>query len=236
MFSLNARKSILFSAILLMATITVAYAQGDSNGSGGGMMGNGPGYRGHMSDYGPGYRGNMPGPGMMGYGYGGPMMGPGMMGYGYGGPMMGPGMMGYGYGGPMMGPGMMGYGYGGRMMGPGMMGYGYGGPMWGPGTNGYGPKLTDDQLAKLDAAREHFFTDTADLRSQIREKQFELRNEMNKDNPDEAKVMQLQKDLSNLNDDFSQKSLQYQLEVRKLVPEQDLGYGYGGGFSGGRCW
>ena len=174
-----------------------------------------------------------------GYGYGGHMMGyggygmgPGMMGYGGNGYGMGPGMMGYGgYGGYGMGPGMMGYGGNGYGMGPGMMGYG-------PWANrGYAPNLSEDQIAKLNAAREHFFDETRDLRGKIQDKQIELRNEFNSDHPDEAKIARLQKDLSKLEGEFDQKSIQYQLEVRKLLPQGNFGNGYGRGYgNGGYGW
>ena len=152
-------------------------------------------------------------------GYGGSMMGYG----GYGGPMMGYGggyMMGYG-GGPMMG-------YGG---GP-MMGYGYGPQMHG---YGYGANLTNEQAAKLDQARERFIKETRALREQIDEKRFALREEFVKENPDEAKVAKLQKELSLLEGQFDLKAVQLQLEMRKLLPEGARSRVFGPGM-GGYCW
>jgi Spy/CpxP family protein refolding chaperone len=148
--------------------------------------------------------------------------------------------MGDGYGGYGMGPGMMGYGgYGGYGMGPGMMGYGgYGGPMmgYGPGPDrGYNANLSDEQRAKLDAAREAFFNDTRQLRDQIQEKRYSLNTELNKENPDTAKIAQVQKELSELDSEFDQKSIAYQLEMRKLLPENDLRAGFGSGFGNGYC-
>ena len=146
-----------------------------------------------------------------------------------------------GYGGYGMGPGMMGYGgYGGYGMGPGMMGYGgYGGHMMGPGSwsdRGYNANLSDEQRDKLDAAREAFFNDTRQLRDQIQEKRYSLNNELNKENPDTSKVTELQKELSKLDSEFDQKSIAYQLEVRKILPENDLRAGFGAGFRNGYCW
>ena len=155
-------------------------------------------------------------------GYGGPMMGYG----GYGGPMMGYN----GYGGHMMGYGgghMRGY-YGG---GP-MMGFGYGPQMRG---YGYGPNLSPEQAAKLDQARERFFKDTSALREKIDENRFALRIEFNKENPDAAKVKQLQKELSQLEGQFDQKAVQFRLEMRKLLPEDARVRGFGPG-PGGYCW
>jgi Spy/CpxP family protein refolding chaperone len=153
-----------------------------------------------------------------GYGYGGRMGG-------YGGYMMGPG-----YGGRMMGPG-----YGGHMMGPGYRGDRMG-PGWGRGNGrgyGYG-NLTDEQRAKIDSAREKFFDETRTLRRELDEKGFELRQELNRENPDAKKAAELQKQLSKLQADFDQKAVQHRLEMRKLLPEAFQGRGYYG--RGGYCW
>ncbi|MEJ2639079.1 MAG: periplasmic heavy metal sensor [Desulfosarcinaceae bacterium] len=154
-----------------------------------------------------------------------------------------------GYGGGYM----MGSGYGGHMMGPGygghMMGRGYGGPMmgYGPGYDshmGYGyhmrgydnrSNLSDDDAAKLNQARDKFYSSTLGLRRQIDEKQYAIQEELNKDNPDTGKIMDLQKALSGLQAEFDQKALAYRMEMRKLVPQEtDRGL-YGGGY-GGYCW
>jgi hypothetical protein len=206
-------------AVLAVGIASLAFAHG---GYGGGY-GMGSGYGGMM---GPGYGGGY----MMGPGYGG-MMGPG---YG-GGYMMGPGyggMMGQGYGGGyMMGPGyggMMGPGYGGPMMG---YGPGYGPYMNGPGAWG---NLPEKDAAALNESQEKFFNETRDLRSQIQEKQIALNNALAGTNPDEGKVIQLQKELSGLQAKFDQKAIAHQLEVRKLLPKNfnqgahGRGYGYGG--------
>lgn len=124
---------------------------------------------------------------------------------------------GYGYG--MMGPGMMGNGYGYGMMGPGMMDQGgyYGNHM---GDDGYG-RLTREQADRLEKARDSFYDSTRQLRHDIRDKQFALNDELDKAGPDAAKVIQLQKDLSQLRSEFDQKALAYRLETRKILPESD---------------
>ena len=66
----------------------------------------------------------------------------------------------------------------------------------------------------------NFLTIRVNLRQQITDEQFELRNEMNKANPDSAKVAGLQKDLSKLNGELDQASVQYRLQVQKLVADQ----------------
>lgn len=121
--------------------------------------------------------------------------------------------------------------------GPGMrMGGGHGMMGGGPGHWGYGrgSNLTDEQKAKIDAAREKFWTDTEALRIQKRDKFFALQDEMNKKAPDSAKVAQLQKELSQVEAEFDQKAVQHHLEMRQLLPEGAYGPGSGRGF-GGRC-
>jgi|AMWB02.1.fsa_nt_gi Spy/CpxP family protein refolding chaperone len=120
----------------------------------------------------------------------------------------------YGNDGPRMGHGM----------GKGMMGGGHGN--W---ADGRGANLTDEQKAKLDAAREKFFTETEPLRIQMRDKHFALQDEMNKKEPDSAKVAQLQKELSQIEAEFDQKRVQHQLEMRQLLPEGVRCPGYGPG-------
>jgi Spy/CpxP family protein refolding chaperone len=155
-----------------------------------------------------------------GYGCGHCMRGS-MMGPGYGGRMMGPG-----YGGRMMGPG-----YGDRMMGPGygdrMMERGHCRGMMGPGQGHHRAfaNLSDKDRAKIDAAREQFFDETRSLRRNIEDQTYALHKEMRKDAPDIAKVTQLQKQLSKLQDEFDMKAVQHRLEMRKLwtkmVPDRN---------------
>jgi zinc resistance-associated protein len=134
-------------------------------------------------------------------------------------------------------------GYGNHMMGPGydgghMMGRGYGGDHmmnydcdhdrymhWREAWN----NLSDADAAKLEAFQEKFYKDTHELRDKIDEKEFALRKELNKSNPNQHNVLALQKELSSLHSDFDQKALAHQLEVRKLLPEDYRGSGYGHG-------
>lgn len=127
-------------------------------------------------------------------------------------------------------------GYGGHMMGPGyggghMMDYG---PGYGPHMRGYGGwgTLSEEDAAKIEAARDDFYKETRELRGKIDDARIELRNEMDKDQPSESKVTSLQKQLSELQAEFDQKSLVHEFKIGKLVPE-----GYRGrGFRGGYCW
>lgn len=131
---------------------------------------------------------------------------------------------------------MGGYGYG-HMMGPG-----YGGHMmgWdaddGPYHRGYGAwgNLSDQDRAKLDASQEKFYKDTRELQNKIEEKEVALNDEMRKESPDRDKVFKLQKEISALQGDFDQKAVAHRLEVRKLLPDDYRGSGYGYGH--GYCW
>lgn len=126
-------------------------------------------------------------------------------------------------------------GYGNQMMGPGqggsMKGYG---PGWGKRGGGYS-NLSEEEIAKLDAAREKFYNDTKALRREINNKRVDLRDEMVKDGADTDKVLKLQRELSKLQADFDQKAVLHRLEMRKLLPEGFQGRGFGSG-RGGRCW
>jgi Spy/CpxP family protein refolding chaperone len=138
-----------------------------------------------------------------------------------------------GYGGHMMGYGG-GYGY---MMGPGMMGWGPGyGHMRGYyGPNGYG-NLSQEDAAKLQQSQDKFFDQTRELRNSIRDKQFALNDELQKPEPDRAKVADLQKQLNQLESQFDQKALDHQLELRKEFPQNTYSGGYGYGRRGYCGW
>lgn len=137
-------------------------------------------------------------------------------------------MRGYGMGSGMMGPGyygdhMMGwdgcYGMGsGMMMGPGY----HGGHMMdrdgGYGYNGYADWPKKDREA-FDAAQKKFYSDTRGLRNKLDEKEYELRNEIMKENPNKDKAVRLQKEVSELQTTFDQKVLEHKLETRNLIPD-----------------
>ncbi len=131
------------------------------------------------------------------------------------------------------GYGRGGYGrhMGGHMMGNGGHMMGYGSHMRGYGAGG---DLPEETRAQLDAAREGFYKETRQLRGEIEDAQMALRDEMRKDNPDKGKVVELQKSLSGLQAEFDQMAVSHRLEMRKLIPEDYRGRGYGGGPGG--CW
>jgi len=130
--------------------------------------------------------------------------------------------------------GHMGYGMG---YGP-HMGYGYG-PHMGYYDTGRYTGLTDNQVEKIDKARDEFYKSTEKTREAISQTRIELRTELAKDNPNTKKLKTLQRELSKLEADLDQRSLEYEVEVNKIAPNtgggfagRDFGYGHRGGY----CW
>lgn len=124
------------------------------------------------------------------------------------------------YGGHMMGPG-----YGGRHM----MEYGPGYDRGMRGAGGWGA-LSEEDAARINAARDDFYKETRELRSNISDARIELGREMDKDQPDEGRVLELQKQVSQLEAEFDQKSVAHQLKINKLMPERFQSRGFRGGY------
>lgn len=116
------------------------------------------------------------------------------------------------------------------------------GPGWGRGHHmmgyrDYGPgysrdyaTLTPEQRSQLEALDQKFYDETRDLRDQIWSKSNELYAVLNSPNPDPDQAKALQSEISGLRGKLDEKALSYNIEVRKIVPDQRLGYGYGGGY------
>lgn len=121
-------------------------------------------------------------------------------------------------------------------------GYGRGA---GYGT-GYGvppvSNLTPEQATKMQSIREAQFKDISPLQQQLLAKKTELRAAWLLQNPDQAKINTLQKDILNLNAKIQERATNARLEARKvLTPEQQAqltaygaGMGYGMSRMGGR--
>lgn len=125
-----------------------------------------------------------------------------------------------------------------------MMGYSGSGPEYGRETYG---NLTSEQQGKLDALDRKFYDETRELRNQIWDKSSELDSALNSPAPDLDKAKALQKEISELRARLDEKRLTYELEARKIVPDQRLGnggwyghhmgpYGHGMGYGRGYCW
>ena len=136
-------------------------------------------------------------------------------------------------------------------------GFAYG-PRWGKGNHGWGrgggpgscwqygggyTALTQEQWTQLDKLHQKFYDGTATLRNQLWTKRGELRILLNTSNPDAAKAMSLQKEISDLRTQMAQKRIQLQLDARKIAPNGRYGGGrwhgkghFRGGYGQGRCW
>jgi len=123
------------------------------------------------------------------------------------------------------------------------------GPGYGRGT-GYSPgysnppisNLTPEQATKIQAIREAQFKNIAPLQQQLFAKKMELKGLWLSQNPDQAKINALQKDILSMRGQLQEKSTNVKFEMRKvLIPEQQAqislygpGMGYGKGIMGGR--
>ena len=117
------------------------------------------------------------------------------------------------------------WGKGGHMM------YGWeGGPDTGPSYGRGYDKLTAEQREELDALHKKFYDETTSLRNELRNKSTELDTILNTANPDTEKAKTLQKEISDLQAELSQKQIDLELEKRKINPDARYGRGYGRGY------
>ena len=127
-----------------------------------------------------------------------------------------------------------------------MMGYWGNSPEYGRGDYG---NLTTEQRSKLDTLDSKFYEETRALRDQLWTKSDELDTVLNSTNPDLDKAKVLQNEISDLRAKLDEKTLTYELEARKIAPDQRLGHGYGSwhgrhmgsyghmmGYGPGYCW
>jgi len=120
---------------------------------------------------------------------------------------------------------------------------------WGPGwgrDQGYGQQygcplvssLTPEQTSRIQTIQQANFQEISPLREQLYTKRTELRNLWVTQNPDQAKIAALQKEMLDIRAQLQEKSNNARLEVRQvLTPEQQaqIGtYGPGMGRMGGR--
>jgi len=101
---------------------------------------------------------------------------------------------------------------------------------WGPGRGygmgpGYGtpaiPNLTAEQSSQIQVLQKAHLDEIAPLREELFKKSTELRSLWLIQNPDQAKITALQKEILNLNSKLQEKGTNLRLEIRKvLTPEQ----------------
>ncbi len=102
----------------------------------------------------------------------------------------------------------------------------------GPGTmmsydRGYGT-ITPEQRTQLDQLDRRFYDETADLRKDLWNKSTEFNTVLSTTDPDPEKVKALNKEINDLRGKLNEKSLNHQLEARKVTSDSQLGGGYGG--------
>lgn len=126
------------------------------------------------------------------------------------------------------------------------------GPGWGRGHGGCsysgpdekafsGLNLTAEQTAKINALRESFLKDTKPLKDKLFSKRGDLRLLWLQTNPDQDKILAVQKEIRALRDQMQDRMTTQRLEMLKvLTPEQQekvksfrMGRGFGPGMKGG---
>jgi Spy/CpxP family protein refolding chaperone len=93
------------------------------------------------------------------------------------------------------------------------------------GNRPYG-NLTESQLAELEKLEKKHFSDSGKLKEEIWAKSEELDNLLSESEPDPDKARVLQREISDLKAKMAENKLNFQLEVRKVVPDAPLGRGY----------
>jgi len=119
--------------------------------------------------------------------------------------------------------------HGGRWGAGHMMGY------WGAGPGYYGqynsgyPTLNSEQQERLADLNQKFYNETRSLRDKLWSESAELNALLSETNPDTGKIVKLQKEISNLRANLDEKTINHEIEVRKIAPNIWLGSGYGYG-------
>ena len=131
----------------------------------------------------------------------------------------------------------------------------------GYGRGHYGDRagnITEEQRAELDKLHQKFFDETAQVRTDLWAKKGALRTLLQTSNPDEAKALALQKEISDLKGKMAEARIKYLFEARKINPDARIGWGghgrgeygrhmkgfgpgrgpgrTGGGYGPGNCW
>jgi Spy/CpxP family protein refolding chaperone len=97
--------------------------------------------------------------------------------------------------------------------------------------------LTQEQKDKLGKLDDAFFKKIVPLTNEMRLKGLEMEIALNADKPDEAKVMDLHKQMTALKEQIDRARIDHMLQVRKVAPEARFGPSTGRGFyDGGWGW
>ena len=110
----------------------------------------------------------------------------------------------------------------------------------GPGNydqddRGYASSLTPEQQDRLTDLDRKFYDESRDLRDKLWSKSAELNAALSETNPDAAKVTTIQKEVSDLRAKLDEQMVAYEIEARKIAPDNRSGggYGYGRHMTGG---
>jgi len=100
---------------------------------------------------------------------------------------------------------------------------GSGGQGWGSNWQQNMGNMSPADMQKMQQLRDEFLQKTEGLRQDLTNKDMELRNELGKQNPDQAKVTQLQKEMSQLETRFYRVRDEYMLKMQKINPNMGRG-------------
>jgi Spy/CpxP family protein refolding chaperone len=117
------------------------------------------------------------------------------------------------------------------------------GNFWCPHYNLQNEKLSEAQRTQLMQINEKYTKDTATMRKQLQEKRQEMRSLLDSPNPDETKILDLQKQTARLRDQLDQEWIKYNLNIKKIAPDAKIGQAWRNGYHGrmtsgmplGRC-
>jgi len=125
-----------------------------------------------------------------------------------------------------------GWGWGGGHM---MGNWGRGPGNYDQDDRGYASTLTREQQDRLTDLDRKFYDETRELRDKLWSKSAELNAALAETSPDTAKVTAIQKEVSDLRAKLDEKMVTYEIEARKVAPDNRYsgGYGYGRHMRGG---
>ena len=101
------------------------------------------------------------------------------------------------------------------------------------------PDLTAGQSERLTALQKNFVEDTSKLRGELAMKRIELDQLLAQPQPDQTLIMATQKELTDLQSHLQQQCLHNQLEMRKILTEEQLSqlpYGCGLNLNSSAGW
>ncbi len=96
------------------------------------------------------------------------------------------------------------------------------GGYYGKGFSYYSPRQADlsvEQKERIGKIDEEFFKKTQSIRDELRRARLEMDIAMNSEKPDETRVWEIQKKISDLQDRFDRERIRHHLEIKKILPD-----------------